>query len=136
MNQEIPTLEKTVENNGPEQPEHPENRKVRIKLDGSETENPHILKLKKPLIAGDGERKLTELKLDCSALSGDDFLRYAREYRMRFNIGNTPNIIYDETFRATVIAAINGMPLEDFSHGTVFSDMIKATSRILYFFVD
>ena len=129
----------TVENNQAEQTEqteHPENRKIRIKLDGSESENPHILKLKKPLPMGDGERKITELKLDCAELSGDHFLQYSREYRMRFNVGNTPNIIYDETFRATAIAAMNGIPLEDFTKGTTFSDMVKATSRILYFFVE
>jgi hypothetical protein len=126
MNETLPTTNQETE--------HPENRKIRLKLDGSETENPHILKLKKPLPVGDGERKITELKLDCAALEGSDFLRYAREFRMRFN-SSIPNIIYDETFRATAIAAINEIPLEDLTQ-IAYSDMVKATSRILFFFVE
>jgi len=111
-----------------------ENAKVAARLNGDEAENTKILKLKTPLRVGDGERVITELKLDCSNLKGSDFRRLCQEHRMRFNT-SVPNLVYDEAFREAAIAKLNDIPIEDLDE-IAFSDMVKATSRILYFFVE
>jgi hypothetical protein len=95
-------------------------------------ENPHLLKLGKPLLVG--ERTLTELTLDCRNMTGADFRALATEFRMKYN-AVTPNIIYDERFRLLVLGRLNGIPEEDFD-GLSFSDILKASSRILYLFTE
>ena len=53
---------------------------------------------------------------------------------MKYN-AVTPNIIYDERFRLLVLARLNGLPEEDFD-GLTFSDILKASTRILYLFTE
>jgi Phage tail assembly chaperone proteins, E, or 41 or 14 len=96
-------------------------------------ENDHLLVLKKPLLID--ERTIKQLSLDCSKLTGADFRELATEYRLRTNNPNVMNLIYDEAFRLTVIARINEIPYEDLD-ALSFADSVKATSRVIYFFVE
>lgn len=96
-------------------------------------DNDHILVLKKPISVG--ERTVKQLNLDCSRLTGADFRELAGEYRIRTNNPGVMNLIYDEAFRLTVIARINEIPYEDLDQLT-FGDSVKATSRVIFFFVE
>ena len=76
----------------------------------TETEDPSrfdwerkVFKLSKPLVMG--ERTITELSLDCSGLSTNDFTSLADECRMRYRItSDADSIMSDVKFRFLVLA--------------------------------